>query len=106
MTKEEILNSSPSERSIEGVDSLSRRLFGDLIDFDAPVTGMGEGIVLANNFKEMLQDNNNTLVTLEEKGEVIGFTLATPIDTIDKGREAESSQTAYGFLGGIEPSHQ
>jgi predicted N-acetyltransferase YhbS len=104
--KQEIITNTLLEESIKEVNELARRLFGDLVDFDAPIKGMGQDVIVANSFQEMLRDPSNTLVTLEEKGQVLGFTLSTPIDVVDMGREHESTQTAYGFFGGIEPSRQ
>ncbi len=95
-------HSPDSEMNLDQLEALVKRLF-KWADSDQPILGMTDNDIVAPNIREMLKDPRNTVATLSEKGEIIGFSLAIPIGVMDPARADESRDTAYIYFTGITP---
>lgn len=105
MLEEAEINNQDSQR-FDQIEILARQVFGEGMDLDEPILGMTDDIIVAENIHEMIHNPANTLGTLVEDENVIGFSLAIPIGVMDPAREAESAETAYIYFTGVDPKRQ
>ena len=75
-------------------------------DPDWPILGATDDVLIAPNFRSLLNDPSVTVVPVKKGDQLIGFSLAMPIGMMDPSRADESAETAYIYYTAIEPFHQ
>lgn len=90
---------------VEDYERLILRAFpGEPIDF--PVLGATDDIEIAPSLTAFLQDPQLIVASIQEDGQLIGCSLAIPIDRMDPQRAAEANETAYIYYTAIDPDKQ
>lgn len=105
MTEQTVGGHELSPEVLDQVEGLARRVFGDE-EVDSPMLGMTEQDVLAANIHELIHDPENTIVTLEEEGQTIGFSVAVPYEKMRIEGPEKTKDTAYIYYSGIDPNRQ
>lgn len=70
------------------------------------VLGITDEVEIAPTLYALLEDSSVIVSSIEENGQLIGCSIAMPIDKMDPSREAEASDTAYIYYTAVEPSRQ
>lgn len=74
-------------------------------DLDESILGNTDDVVIAPNFRALLNQPDVSVYTLQRSGRLAGFSLMMPIDKMDPSRQGETG-TAYVYYAAIDPALQ
>lgn len=76
------------------------------LDPSAPVLGVTDEVEMASHVSALLHDESLVVASLGDNGQLIGCSLATPVDRMDPSRASEARDTAYIYFTAIDPKRQ
>jgi hypothetical protein len=79
----------------EQVVSLTLKGLG--IKADDPILGQRDDVISFNNIEDAFLSEKSIVMVLRENNNLIGYTLAMPIDCMDPTRASEGKETAYMY---------